>query len=322
MGGSGPIGVSNGTTPRYCAAAEDLRPSGAMPATNPLERPLARWFAREARDLPWRAADRTPWQVMVSEYMLQQTPVDRVLPAWQAWINLWPTPADCAAASADEPVRMWGRLGYPRRARRLHDAARLIVAEFGGEVPADRESLLSLPGIGDYTAAAIEAFAFGKRSIVLDTNIRRVIARAVTGTALPLPHVTRAERLLAEDLTPGSPKAAATWNAAIMELGALVCTARAPRCEQCPIADQCRWLADGRPEYSGTLRRQARFEGSDRQARGAIMAVLREAPSSVTASALESAWSDVLQRERALDSLIADGLVEQRPRKRYGLPAD
>jgi A/G-specific adenine glycosylase len=292
-----------------------------MPDTNPLERPLARWFARHARDLPWRAADRTPWQVMVSEYMLQQTPVDRVLPAWQAWIDLWPTPADCAAAPADRPVRMWGRLGYPRRARRLHEAAQRITADFGGQVPADRESLLSLPGVGDYTAAAIQSFAFGIRSVVLDTNIRRVIARAVTGTALPLPHVTTAERLLADDLTPASPKASATWNAAIMELGALVCTARAPKCGQCPLADQCRWLADDRPEHTGTVRRQARFEGSDRQARGAIMAVLRESPSSVPASAIEAAWSDALQRDRALASLVADGLVEQRPRSRYGLPA-
>lgn len=292
-----------------------------MPDTNPLERPLARWFARHARDLPWRAADRTPWQVMVSEYMLQQTPVDRVLPAWQAWMDRWPTPADCAAAPADQPVRMWGRLGYPRRARRLHEAARLIVTDFGGEVPADRASLLSLPGIGDYTAAAIQSFAFGTRSIVLDTNIRRVIARVVTGQALPLPHVTAAERMLAEDLTPRSAKASATWNAAIMELGALICTARAPKCEQCPLADQCRWLADDRPEYTGTVRRQAKFEGSDRQARGAIMNVLRHASASVPQSAIEAAWSDELQRKRALASLIADGMVEQLPRKRYGLPA-
>lgn len=259
---------------------------------------------------------------MVSEYMLQQTPVDRVLPAWQAWIELWPTPADCAAAPADQPVRMWGRLGYPRRARRLHDAARIVTADFGGEVPSDRESLLSLPGIGDYTAAAIQAFAFGQRSIVLDTNIRRVIARVITGQALPLPHVTATERLLADDLTPRSPQASAIWNAAIMELGALVCTARAPRCGECPLADQCRWLADDSPMFTGTVRRQARFEGSDRQARGAIMATLREAAGSVTTSAIEKAWADAQQRERALNTLIADGLVESLPRKRYGLPAD
>lgn len=292
-----------------------------MPDTNPLERPLARWFARQARDLPWRSPDRTPWQVMVSEYMLQQTPVDRVLPAWQEWMARWPTPADCAAAPADLPVRMWGRLGYPRRARRLHEAARRITEEFGGEVPRERDELLSLPGIGDYTAAAIQSFAFGIRSVVLDTNIRRVIARAVTGQALPLPHVTVAERLLADDLTPRTAKASATWNAAIMELGALVCTARAPKCAECPLADQCRWLADDRPEYAGPVRRQARFEGSDRQARGAIMAVLRESDSAVPASAIEAAWTDVLQLERALDSLIADGMVERLPRKRYGLPA-
>lgn len=292
-----------------------------MPDTNPLERPLAHWFARRARDLPWRSADRTPWQVMVSEYMLQQTPVDRVLPVWQAWIDRWPTPADCAAATSDQPVRMWGRLGYPRRARRLHAAARLIVTDFGGEVPADRESLLSLPGVGDYTAAAIQAFAFGTRSIVLDTNIRRVIARAVTGQALPLPHVTAAERLLAEELTPPAAKASATWNAAIMELGALICTARAPQCENCPLADHCRWLADDRPEYTGVVRRQPRFEGSDRQARGALMRVLRDSPSPVPRSRVEAAWSDSLQRDRALDSLIADGMVERLPRNRYGLPA-
>lgn len=292
-----------------------------MPDTNPLERPLAHWFARRARDLPWRSADRTPWQVMVSEYMLQQTPVDRVLPVWQAWIDRWPTPADCAAATSDQPVRMWGRLGYPRRARRLHAAARLIVTDFGGEVPADRESLLSLPGVGDYTAAAIQAFAFGTRSIVLDTNIRRVIARAVTGQALPLPHVTAAERLLAEELTPPAAKASATWNAAIMELGALICTARAPQCENCPLADHCRWLADDRPEYTGAVRRQPRFEGSDRQARGALMRVLRDSPSPVPRSRVEAAWSDSLQRDRALDSLIADGMVERLPRNRYGLPA-
>lgn len=292
-----------------------------MPATNPLERPLAHWFARQARDLPWRSPDRTPWQVMVSEYMLQQTPVDRVLPAWHAWIERWPTPADCAAAPADQPVRMWGRLGYPRRARRLHEAARLIVSDFGGQVPADRESLLSLPGIGDYTAAAIMSFAFGTRAIVLDTNIRRVIARAVTGQALPLPHVTAAERMLADDLTPRTARASTVWNAAIMELGALICTARAPKCEQCPLADRCRWLADDRPEYSGTVRRQPRFEGSDRQARGALMRVLRDAPSPVPRSEIEAAWSDSLQRDRALASLIAEGMVERLPRQRYGLPA-
>jgi A/G-specific adenine glycosylase len=292
-----------------------------MPATNPLERPLAHWFARHARDLPWRSPDRTPWQVMVSEYMLQQTPVDRVLPAWHAWIERWPTPADCAAAPADQPVRMWGRLGYPRRARRLHEAARLIVSDFGGQVPADRESLLSLPGIGDYTAAAIMSFAFGTRAIVLDTNIRRVIARAVTGQALPLPHVTAAERMLADDLTPRAARASTVWNAAIMELGALICTARAPKCEQCPLADQCRWLADDRPEHAGPVRRQARFEGSDRQARGALMRVLRDAPSPVPRSEIEAAWSDSLQRDRALASLIAEGMVERLPRHRYGLPA-
>lgn len=197
----------------------------------------------------------------------------------------------------------------------------MITANFGGEVPRERDSLLSLPGVGDYTAAAIQSFAFGIRSVVLDTNIRRVIARAVTGQALPLPHVTTTERLLADDLTPRSAKASATWNAAIMELGALICTARAPRCEQCPLADQCRWLADDRPEHAGPVRRQARFEGSDRQARGAIMAVLRESDSAVPASAIEKAWADALQRERALDSLIADGMVARLPRKRYGLPA-
>src|SRR5690606_7452204 len=136
------------------------------------------WFDHAARDLPWRRPECSPWGVLVSEIMLQQTPVVRVLPAWMSWMERWPTPAHLAAASQADAVRAWDRLGYPRRAKRLWECAGEIVRRHGGEVPDDEEELLALPGIGAYTAAAVRSFAFGRRAVVLDTNVRRVIARA------------------------------------------------------------------------------------------------------------------------------------------------
>src|SRR3954471_21891162 len=144
---------------------------------SPLGGEVERWYADNARDLPWRRPDVSPWAVLVSEVMLQQTPAARVIPAWQEWMQRWPTPADLAAQPAGEAVRAWGRLGYPRRALRLHAAAAAIVERFGGEVPESRAELLTLPGVGDYTAAAVASFAFGRREVVLDTNVRRVLAR-------------------------------------------------------------------------------------------------------------------------------------------------
>ncbi|WP_203767642.1 A/G-specific adenine glycosylase [Cellulomonas denverensis] len=270
------------------------------------------WFASHARDLPWRSPDRTPYGVLVSEVMLQQTPVVRVEPAWRAWMTRWPTPADLATAAPADVLRAWDRLGYPRRALRLRECARAVVERHDGELPTDEAALRALPGIGEYTAAAIRAFAFGLRSTVLDTNVRRVIARVAEGIALPAPALTVAERRLAQAFVPDDDRSAARWAAGSMELGALVCTARAPRCDDCPVRALCAWRAAGFPAdaHAGRRRTQA-WAGTDRQVRGRIMALLREALEPVPAHAVAAVWPDAGQRDRCLASLLADHLVEQ-----------
>lgn len=277
------------------------------------------WFDVHERPLPWRAS--SPWGVMVSEFMLQQTPVDRVLPVWGAWLARWPTPAALAEAGIGDAVRAWGRLGYPRRARRLHESATIIVERHDGQVPDGTDALRALPGVGEYTAAAIQAFAFGRRSVVLDTNVRRVLVRTQEGRALPPGHLTRSEQRAADLLWPPDDAASARWSAAVMELGALVCTARAPACGRCPVASTCAWLAEGRPDAPTTRRRQPRYEGSDRQARGALLALLRARTAPVSPHDVGMAWPDEAQRERALASLLADGLVVQLPDGDLALPA-
>jgi len=244
---------------------------------------------------------------MVSEFMLQQTPVNRVLPVFEAWMATWPTPAALAAVPSGEAVRAWGRLGYPRRALRLHSCAVTITHEHGGEVPDSYEALRDLPGVGDYTAAAIASFAFGRSHAVLDTNVRRVLGRAVSGVEFPAASVTKAERELATSLVP--PVHPELWAVAVMELGALVCTASGPKCDACPVLVQCAWQRAGRPAYDGPPRKGQTYDGTDRQCRGRLLAVLREADGSVPPAALERAWADVGQRDRALASLLADGLV-------------
>ncbi len=282
--------------------------------------PVLAWYDAHRRDLPWRAADRTPWGVLVSEVMLQQTPVARVLPVWQAWQQRWPGPHDLAAAGHDEVLRAWGRLGYPRRALRLHACAEAVVERHGGVLPDDESALRALPGIGEYTAAAVLAFAFGRRSVVLDTNVRRVLARALDGAALPAPHLTRAEWARAEAQVPPDDARAAHWNAAVMELGAVVCTARSPGCESCPVRDRCAWLAEGcPPDVLADQRRRQAWQGTDRQARGTVMALLREADGPVPHSRVAAAWTDRTQLDRALAGLVADGLV-QRVGGTWGLP--
>jgi A/G-specific adenine glycosylase len=276
-----------------------------------LHAPLLQWYADHQRDLPWRRPDASPWAVLVSELMLQQTPVVRVLPVYDVWLERWPTPADLAAEPSGEAVRAWGRLGYPRRALRLHAAAEAIVERHGGEVPDDHAALLALPGVGEYTAAAVASFAFRQRHAVLDTNVRRVLARAVGGVEFPPTALTRTERERAEQLLPDDPETAATWAIAVMELGALVCTANAPRCADCPVADRCAWRAAGYPAYDGPPRRGQAWDGTDRQCRGRLMAVLREAHGPVHRSRLDAAWPDAAQRERCLDSLVADGLARR-----------
>ena len=288
-------------------------------APEPLWRAVSTWYAAAARDLPWRRPGTSPWAVLVSEVMLQQTPVARVLPVYEQWLQRWPRPADLAAEPPGEAVRAWGRLGYPRRALRLHAAATTARDRYGGELPRTVAELLELPGVGEYTARAVAAFALRQRHPVVDTNVRRVVARAVEGRA-DAP-VTRRdlERVLA--LLPEAPEAAATASVAVMELGALVCTARAPRCGACPLAERCAWRLAGCPAADGPPRRVQRFAGTDRQVRGRLLDVLRAAPGPVAASLLDDAWDDAAQRARCLDSLLTDGLVEQTDDGRFALPA-
>jgi A/G-specific adenine glycosylase len=272
--------------------------------------PLAAWFRQNARDLPWRREGFGAWGVLVSEFMLQQTPVTRVIPHLEAWLARWPTPAALAADAPAEAVRQWANLGYPRRALWLHRAAVEIRDRHGGVVPRDVDQLLALTGIGDYTARAVAVFAYGDRHPVVDTNTRRVLARAVEGHAQPGPPAKRDLAVMAAML-PVELHEAAVVNAAFMELGATVCIARAPRCADCPIAAQCAWRAAGYPDTGDARRRQARYEGSDRQARGAVLKTLRDAAThAVPLDEVVPDWPDALQRDRAIDSLIADGLAE------------
>ena len=276
------------------------------------------WYALAARDLPWRRPGVDPWAVLVSEVMLQQTQVSRALPAYAAWLERWPTPEALAADPPGEAVRMWGRLGYPRRALRLHACAVAVAERFGGRLPDTVPELLTLPGVGDYTARAVVAFAHRRRVPVVDTNVRRVVARTVQGRA-DAP-VTRADLALVEALLPQDDEAAATASVAFMELGALVCTARAPRCPSCPVLASCAWAAAGRPDLESPVRRPQGFAGSDRQVRGRLLAVLRDASAPVEADLLAQVWDDPVQRARALDGLVADGLVDPLPDGRYALP--
>ena len=258
--------------------------------------------------------------------MLQQTPVARVLPAWERWMERWPVPAALAAEPAGEAIRMWDRLGYPRRALRLHAAAAVIVERHAGEVPSQHAQLLALPGIGAYTAAAVASFAFGARHAVVDTNVRRVQARIVTGVPYPPPSLTAAETALAQRLVPEDPARAARWAVAAMELGALICTARSPRCGQCPVAHLCRWRLDGSPGHDGPPRRGQAYEGTDRRVRGLLLAALRAADTplehtELVAAAPDETLRDPGQRERALDGLVADGLVEPLADGLFRLPA-
>ena len=289
-----------------------------------LHAPLLDWFEAHARDLPWRRRGEQPpqgWPVLVSEVMLQQTPVARVLPVFATWLTRWPTPADLAADTPGEAVRLWGRLGYPRRALRLHAAATVCVQRHGGRVPDSHDDLLALAGVGTYTAAAVASFAYGQRHAVLDTNVRRVLARLVDGQEYePAGAPTVAERTAAEALLPAEPTTAARWSAALMELGALVCTARSPRCGDCPLADLCSWRLLGKPGWDGPARRGQSYAGTDRAVRGLLLGPLRATAGPVSRAALEAVWPDAVQRERCLDSLVADGLAEPLPDGTFTLP--
>src|SRR4051812_31217394 len=294
--------------------------SASPEVTESLHERVLDWYAANARDLPWRRPDATPWAVMVSEFMLQQTPVSRVLPVYEDWIARWPAPEDLVAAGPGEAVRAWGRLGYPRRALRPVEAARSIVDDHDGVVPDGYEALRALPGVGDYTAAAVASFAFGRRHVVLDTNVRRVLARCLSGDALPPVSATRAERVRAEAVLPEDPATAARWAVGVMELGALVCIASNPRCQVCPLQDSCRWQLEGRPAHTAPARRVQTYAGTDRQCRGRLLEVLRTERDPVLAARLDAAWDDGAQRARCLASLIDDGLVVRTLEDTYALP--
>jgi A/G-specific adenine glycosylase len=309
------VGVMTHTAPR-----SDHADGARLADSADISVPLIDWFAAHARDLPWRHPGTSPWAVLVSEVMLQQTPVNRVLPVYQAWLVRWPTPAKLAADAPGQAVRMWGKLGYPGRALRLHACAVAVTTEHGGTIPSDVDTLLALPGIGAYTARAVMAFAYGKRAAVVDTNVRRVLARAVAGQGQAGPPSTSRDLAAMSAVLPDGNQDAARFCAAIMELGAVVCTPVAPSCQRCPIRDRCAWRQAGSPPYDGPTARPQRFAGTDRQVRGLLMDVLRAADGAVEQAALDVVWPDVVQRQRAQDALIADGLIDPLPDGRFALP--
>lgn len=283
---------------------------------------LIEWFGEVGRDLPWREPECTAWGVLVSEIMLQQTPVVRVQPIWLDWMARWPAPSALAASSQGEVVRAWGKLGYPRRALRLHAAAAVIAAEHGDVVPSDVDTLLALPGIGAYTARAIAAFAYGKRAPVVDTNVRRVVARAVHGAGDAGPPSNTRDMADVEVLLPLEDAPAARLSAALMELGALVCTARSPQCADCPIYHDCAWQHAGKPAYAGPAKQVQKFAGTDRQVRGLLLDVLRGTEGPVEKARLDLVWHESGQRDRCLDSLLVDGLLEQTGSGLFALPGE
>ncbi|HEX8305115.1 MAG TPA: A/G-specific adenine glycosylase [Jatrophihabitans sp.] len=307
--------------PRSSSATAEDPPLLSLPA-EAFAAEVNAWFTECARDLPWRRPGTPAWSVLVSEVMLQQTPVARVLPVYRSWLERWPGPADLAADSPGEAVRMWGKLGYPRRALRLHGCASVIVQRHGGQVPAGLADLLALPGVGEYTARAVQAFAFGKRAAVVDINVRRVLARAVAGQGQPAAPSTTRDLAAMQAVLPQEDRPAALFCGAMMELGAVLCTSGSPNCSPCPVRERCAWRLAGYPPYQGPTARPQRFAGTDRQVRGLLLDVLRGCADPVPAAALDGVvWPDVEQRRRALDTLIADGLVDPLPDGRFALPS-
>ena len=278
------------------------------------EKEITSWFKKNKRDLPWRKTDA--WGVLVSEFMLQQTPVNRVLPVYKAWMKRWPTAASLAKATPAEVITAWGRLGYPRRALRLHECAKEITHNFKGKIPESQAELRELPGIGEYTAAAITAFAFEKRSLVLDINIRRLFARLFDGVETPTRSATKVEKSRYEELIPK--KDPHLWAAATMELGAVICTSQSPKCGICPVAHVCTWRSLDYPKSDIVKRRQS-WHGTDRQCRGTIVQALRE-NEVLTKSQITQLWDVPSQLEKALLTLLDDGLIESRGKNKFSLP--
>lgn len=240
--------------------------------------------------------------------MLQQTPVSRVLPVWKLWMERWPRPSGLACEPSSEAVRVWGRLGYPRRALRLNASAQMITADHPDAVPSSTDELLRLPGVGSYTAAAVAAFAFEAPTVVLDTNVRRVLTRIELPIACPANHVTAAERAQAQKYTDAAGVRAARWSAAVMEFGALICTSRNPVCQSCPIASLCSWRQAGYPEPENSSKTQS-WNGTNRQCRGELLNTVRMRSEGISADELVSTWHIRSQAEQCLASLIEYGLV-------------
>lgn len=278
------------------------------------EKEITTWFKKNKRDLPWRKTDA--WGVLVSEFMLQQTPVNRVLPVYEAWMKRWPTAASLSKATPAEVITAWGRLGYPRRALRLHECAKEITHNLKGKIPESQAELRALPGIGEYTAAAITAFAFEKRSLVLDINIRRLFARLFDGVETPTQAATKVEKSRYEELIPK--KDPHLWAAATMELGAVICTSQSPKCGICPVAHVCTWRSLDYPKSDVVKRRQS-WHGTDRQCRGTIVQALRE-NEVLTKSQITQLWDVPSQLEKALLTLLDDGLIESRGKNKFSLP--
>ncbi|MEF3323539.1 A/G-specific adenine glycosylase [Gulosibacter sp. GYB002] len=300
---------------------------------NPLVTAVIDWYRFDHRDFPWRDPDVTPWGILVSEVMSHQTQMSRVTSRWLEFMRRWPTPAAAAQASDAEILRVWDRLGYPRRALALRQCAVAIVERHDGEIPADREALQALPGIGPYTSAAVCSFAFGMRVPVVDTNVRRVIARAVHGDEVAWRPNARRDEAEMLALLPRVDADVQPWNAGAMELGATVCTQRSPDCVRCPIAEICEWRGAGFPSLPDAERerrklRQPKFAGSNRQRRGRVMAIAR---GSHGGFAIDQLWNRILletdfcapedsvqlAREReqhlaAATTLIAEGMLQQR----------
>ena len=266
---------------------------------------LLAWGGPRLRDLPWRRT-RDPWSVLVSEVMAQQTQVARIIPRWEMFMERFPTPEALASAPLAELLRLWQGLGYPRRARSLHEAAGRITAE--GRFPASIEELMDLPGVGPYTARAVAAFAFDLDVGVLDTNVGRLLARLAGERLRPA-----AAQSMADDLVPKGD--AWIWNQVVMDFGATVCTARSPRCDGCPVSGQCAWAgsterADPAQGSAGVSGKQARFEGSDRQARGRLLAALVDGPILAVAVAVVMERDSVVA-DRLLADLVAEGLCRR-----------
>lgn len=289
-----------------------MRRAGAAAPSAALRAELLGWGERTRRDLPWRRT-RDPWAILVCEVMAQQTQVDRVVPKWELFTARWPTPTALADASLAEVLDVWAGLGYPRRARDLWRTAAHLRDEHAGAVPADLDALLALPGIGPYTARAVLAFAHEVDAAVVDTNVGRVLARVVGRSLTPAQAQAEADAWLPAGR-------AWEWNQTMLDLGATRCRPVAPDCDDCPLRGGCDWSANGRPapdpaaRSAAVSRRQPRYEGSLRQARGRILDAARRGsvePAGVVELLGWAGRADALDEAAAVvASLVADGLVE------------